>query len=96
MKIVIIPYEDISICISQSCARHIYLCWKVAIWIMNCVTLLICFEIYYKLKSPTIMKKLTMFNTLIFPYSTIIIMEAKLRSDLYHVNMFLLMMGRKL
>ena len=42
------------------------------------------------------MKKLTMFNTLIFPYSTIIIMEAKLRSDLYHVNMFLLMMGRKL
>ena len=42
------------------------------------------------------MKKLTMFNTLIFPYSTIIIMEAKLKSDLYHVNIFLLMMGRKL
>ena len=37
-----------------------------------------------------------MFNTLIFPYSTIIIMEAELSSDLYHVNMFLLMMGRKL
>ena len=46
------------ICIVQSCARHIYLCWKVAIWIMNCVTLLICFEIYYKLKSPTIMTKI--------------------------------------
>ena len=33
----------------------------------ECVTLLICFEIYYKLKTPAIMAKLTMFKTLIWP-----------------------------
>ena len=33
----------------------------------ECVTLLICFEIYYKLKTPAIMAKLTMFKTLISP-----------------------------
>ena len=43
------------------------------------------------------MTKLTMFNTLIFSYSIVIIMEAQLRFDLYHVNvnMFLFNDGNK-
>ena len=35
----------------------------------ECVTLLICFKIYYKLKCPAIMKKLTMLITFIFVQS---------------------------